>query len=154
MVATVAHGRFLADHIGGTQARFADLRTGILTIQGTARGSAETALDFLRQSPIRGHFGADLDGLKASGRSEVRLNLVLPVGHLAQYQWHGKVRLREVSLGGVQGWPWPLSHVNGTVAMGGEGLSTEDLRGTLLGEPVAINLRPEAGATHLRVEGA
>ena len=97
MNVTVQHGMLLGDNINGTTARFADLRQGILEIKGTARGTAQTALAFLRTGPLHVRFGHYLDALKVSGRSDVSLNLVLPVEHVEQFKLSGRTQLHDMS---------------------------------------------------------
>lgn len=143
MSAAVQHATLLSDDISGTTARFADLRQGILQIKGTARGSAQTALMFLRSGPLKQRFGHYLDNLMVSGGSDVSLNLTLPVEHVEQFKLGGRAQLREVSVG-MENLPgWQVSKLNGNVDFGTNGVSADKLSGMWLGEPVTINLHPD-----------
>ncbi|MGA9854112.1 MAG: YhdP family protein [Gammaproteobacteria bacterium] len=155
MSVAVQHGTYLGDDISGATANFADLRQGILIIKGTARGSAAAALTFLRSDALRQHFGHSLDSLTADGRSDVSLNLVLPVEHLDTYKLECIAHLQDVSVALANQPKLTLSRLNGDVRVTRAGVSSDKLNGVLLGEPVTINLRPDTkqDVTLLEVEG-
>lgn len=146
--AVVRGGDILGDDIAGAKAGFADLRAGVLRVDGGARGNAQASLDFLRDGPLKQRFGSYLDPVKVGGRSDVSLHLVLPVDQLDKFKLDGVAQLRDVSVG-VQGAPaWNLSQVRGKVHFTGSGFSAENVQGTMLGAPVTINMHPgdEAGS--------
>ena len=146
MQVAVRGGTVLGDDIGGVTARFADLSTGVLEIDGTARGGAQATLDFLRSGPLKGRFGQYLDKLQAGGRSDVTLHLVLPVQQPQRFALRGAAALANASVA-VAGQPqWRLSRLNGAVTFTADGVAAKNLRGMLLGEPVSINLHPGSGA--------
>ncbi len=151
----VQRGAYLGDDIGGTTAGIANLRQGILVIKGTARGSASAALEFLRSKALRDHFGHSLDSLIATGRSDVSLNLVLPLEHLDTYRLECIAHLQDVSVAAASLPKLQLNSVNGDVSITRAGISSNQLQGMLLGKPVTINLRPDAkqGMTLLKIEG-
>ncbi|MGA9853555.1 MAG: YhdP family protein [Gammaproteobacteria bacterium] len=155
MSVAVRHGSLLGDDIGGATASFADLSQGLLEIKGTARGSAQTALTFLRTGPLKQRFGHYLDNLKVGGRSDISLNLVLPVEQVERFKLDGRVKFQNVNLGlaGLQ--EWQLSRLNGSVAFGENGVSADKLNGQFLGKPASISLYPEGkqGMTLLTAEG-
>jgi len=155
MNVAVQHGTLLDDDISGASARFVDLRRGILEIKGTARGSAATALTFLRSGPLKQRFGHSLESLKAKGRSDVSLSLALPVKHMQQFKLDGHARLQDVSVSMANLPKWQLSRLNGDVNFTADGVSSDKLQGMLLGEPLAISLRPDGkqDMTLITVEG-
>ena len=155
MSVAVQHGTLLGDDISGATARFADLRQGILAIKGTARGSAAAALTFLRSGSLKQRFADTLDSLIAKGRSDVSLSLVLPVEHVEQFKLDGIAHLQDVSVSAANLPIWQLSRLNGNVKFSMAGVSSDKLRGMLLGEPVTISLRPDGkqDMTLIAVEG-
>ncbi|MDE2235986.1 MAG: TIGR02099 family protein [Gammaproteobacteria bacterium] len=155
MSVEVQRGTYLGDDISGATAGFTDLRQGVLIIKGTARGDAASALNFLRSDALRQHFGHSLDSLIAKGRSDVSVNLVLPVVHMADYSMDCLARLQNVSVGLPELPKLQLSRVNGDVRITRQGVSTEHLDGMILGERVTINLQPDLkqDSTTLKVEG-
>ena len=151
----VQRGTYLGDDISGASANFADLRKGTLIIKGTARGSAASALTFLRSDALRQHSGHSLDSLTAKGRSDVSLNLVLPVVQMDAYTIDCVAHLQDVTLGSTALPKLELSRLNGDVRITRGGVSSDNLNGMLLGEPVTINLHPDLkqDATMLKAEG-
>ena len=150
----VQHGTLLNDDISGATAEFADLRNGVLQIQGTARGSARNALQFLRGGPLQSRFGHLLDDLSATGSSDVTLNLRLPVEQPQQYKLDGQVELRNAGLTLASLPHWPVSELNGTLKLSERGISTNRLRGMFLGEPLSVNLRPDDRAERTLIAAA
>ncbi|HET7922449.1 MAG TPA: YhdP family protein, partial [Gammaproteobacteria bacterium] len=140
--ATLRGGSILGDDIAGSTAGFADLRSGVLRVQGAARGGAQASLAFLRDGPLKARFGHYLDHVQAGGRSDVTLQLVLPVDKPDRYSLKGTAQLSDVSVG-VEGAPgWSLSRLRGKVHFTGSGISADALSGDFLGSPVTITLRP------------
>ena len=155
MSGTVQHGTLMGDDISGATANFADLRQGILAINGTARGSAAAALSFLRSAVLRQDIGHSLDSLTVNGRSDVSLSLVLPVEQIKAYTLDCVARLRDVTVDVANRPKLQLSQLNGDVTITRDGISSDKLKGKLFGEPVTINLRPEAkqDRTVVKAEG-
>lgn len=144
MYVKVAAGTILGDQIGGATADFADLRNGRLHIQGTARGGATAALEFLRGGPLQSRFGHLLDGLGASGTTDVSLNLHLPVEHVEQYKLDGQAQMHNVSLTFKRLPQWPVTALHGTLKITEQGVSTNELQGVFLGEPLRVKLSPDS----------
>lgn|GEM_PF-4406392 len=122
----------------GTTARFAELASGVLQVDGAARGGAGNGLDFLRQGPLRELLGGYLDGFTAKGSATADIHFTLPVTHPQDFVLKGKADLQEASL-----WPTSLpeltaEHLHGSIDFGNYGLSTEGVEGTLLGGPVTV----------------
>jgi len=90
-------GTIAGDGISDATARFADLSTGVLTVDGDAGGDASNALLFLRSPPLRHYLGGYLDGLEAAGPANTSLHLVLPVEDLSKFELHGVANLHDVS---------------------------------------------------------
>ncbi|MGH8293311.1 MAG: YhdP family protein [Gammaproteobacteria bacterium] len=155
MYVTLRQGTLLGDQIGGATADFADLRDGMLHIQGDARGDAAAALAFLRNGPLQQRFGHVLDGVSATGDADIGLNLLLPVERVENYRLDGQVQLRNVSLKLAALPHWPVSGLHGAVRITQDGVSAERLQATFLGEPLSVRLNPgtHANTTRLSVTG-
>ena len=142
-----AHGGSIqGDAIGDSLARFADLNTGVLEVQGTAKGSAANGLDFLRAGPLRSRFGHALDDLQAKGDTDVSLQLTLPVTELDKFQLKGRATLHAVSIGPKSLPAFTASQLAGDVDFTGEGFSSQGLTGSFLGGPLALVIHPQPGA--------
>lgn len=155
MYVTVRQGTLSGDQIGGASADFADLRNGMLHIQGSARGDAAAALAFLRNGPLKTRFGHMLDGLSATGGADVELNLQLPVEHVENYRLVAHVQLQNVGLALASLPHWPVRGLHGTVKITQDGVSAEHLQAAFLGEPLSVRLSPgtHPDTTRLSVSG-
>jgi uncharacterized protein (TIGR02099 family) len=140
--AVVRGGNILGDDITGARAGFADLREGVLHVDGGARGSAQASLDFLRRGPLKERFGSYLDTVNVSGRSDVSLHLVLPVDRLADFKLDGMAQLGDVAVSVQDAPAWALTKLHGAVHFTGTGISADGVQGMLLGAPVVIDVYP------------
>ncbi|HEY1772192.1 MAG TPA: YhdP family protein [Gammaproteobacteria bacterium] len=122
----------------GTTARFAELASGVLQVDGGARGGAGNGLDFLRQGPLRKLLGGYLDGFTAKGSAIADIHFTLPVTHPQDFVLKGKADLQEVSLAPTSLPTLAAEHLHGSIDFGNYGLSTEGVEGTLLGGPVTV----------------
>jgi uncharacterized protein (TIGR02099 family) len=120
----------------GTTARFVELASGVLEVQGAARGGAGNGLDFLRQGPLNHLLGGYLDGLSAKGSADAQVHFTLPVTRPQDFVLKGKVALQQVSIGLVALPALTAEHLHGSIDFGNYGLSTEGLDGTFLGGPL------------------
>lgn len=138
-------GKIAGDDLTDATARFADLSTGVLAVDGGARGDASNALQFLRSAPLRHFIGGYLDGLTAAGPTESSLHLVLPVEDLDKFELHGVTYLRGVgfrpkSVPGVT-----LEHLQGALSYDQDGIATRGVDGDFLGGPVHIVIQRGKG---------
>ncbi|MGB9430514.1 MAG: YhdP family protein [Gammaproteobacteria bacterium] len=155
MHVAVQRGGMLGDDISGATADIADLRQGMLQIQGTARGSAQNSLTFLRSGPLKDRFGHYLDNLKVSGGSDVSLSLSLPVEHVERFKLDGRAQLRDVNITVANLQNWSLRKLNGSVKFSGDGVSADKLSAVFMGEPMRISLAPDGtqDMTQISAEG-
>ena len=122
----------------GTTARFAELASGVLQVDGAARGAAGNGLEFLRQGPLRELLGGYLDGLTAKGSATADIHFTLPVTHPQDFVLKGKADLQEASVGPTSLPGLVAEHLHGSIDFGNYGLSTEGIEGTLFGGPVTV----------------
>ncbi|MGH8278490.1 MAG: YhdP family protein [Gammaproteobacteria bacterium] len=155
MQVTVQHARLLDDDVAGASARFADLRNGLLEIQGMARGTAGTALAFLAKGPLADRFAKVLDGVQVSGTAAVHLNLQLPVQHPEQYVLDANAQLTDVGVTMAGLAQWPVTGLHGRVNITQNGVSAKGLQGEFLGAPLSMNLARVTGhdATRIHATG-
>ena len=122
----------------GSQAGFAELASGVLKVDGGAKGPAGGGLDFLRNGPLKKNLDGLLDDFAAGGQVGVDVHFTLPVTQAKDFTLQGSAALHDVNI-------WPRSapglaatHLNGTVEFGNYGFSTNGVHGLLLGGPVAV----------------
>lgn len=145
MRAEIHDGLVAGARISGATAQFTDLSNGRLQIDGQVRGSAQATLDFLRSGPLKARFGDYLSDLKAGGRSDVSLHLLLPVDEVEKFELRGRDELREASLQ-LPAYPaWEITRLTGSVTFTGDGASSDNLQGQFMGAPLTVRFKPGTG---------
>ena len=115
-------------------------RPVMLTISGRARGGLDDVVSYLDESPpLHKLFATVLSGARASGQSDLRLDLKLPLakGHTAQVK--GETTVSEGALDLSQ-FGVDLRDIEGTIGFSNDGLSAEGVRATVMGQPAQIDI--------------
>ncbi|HLW74942.1 MAG TPA: YhdP family protein [Gammaproteobacteria bacterium] len=147
-------GKVMGDDILPSHAWFADLATGVLQVEGAARGDAENGLEFLRHGPLKRRFGGTLDGLEAKGETDISLALKLPVTDPQKFVLDGKAMLKDVSVDLKDLPDLAVQKLNGDVGFSGDGFGSPGLNGRLLDGPVTIAIHPKPGKADITVFNA
>lgn len=144
----VAHGGTIHNLAiqDGSKARFADLGTGVLQVDGAGKGGAGDALDVVRQGPVGAILDGNLDDFAARGSVTGEVHFTLPVTHAQDFVLNGKATLRDVDV-------WPLRvpdlkarQLQGDIDFGNYGVAIDRLQGMLLGGPLSLSIRtPRSG---------
>lgn len=143
----VAHGgsiHGLAIQDGG-KARFADMQTGVLQVDGTGKGNASDAFDIVRQSPVGPILDGDLDDFLVRGGVTGEVHLTLPLAHVADFVLDGKAQLQKVEVWPVKMPDLKAQQLQGEIAFGNYGIAIDQLQGTLLGGPLSVSIRTPIG---------
>jgi len=116
----------------------------ILTIDGQASGATPAFLDFVRQSPVDEHSGHFTETLRATGATDLAIQLRLPLRHIADSRVAGRITLtdNQIQLGGKLP---TLSRVNGNLAFTESWIKGGGIAAQLYGQPVAVGLNSETG---------
>lgn len=141
--------------LADVRAEIADLGASetLLAVTGGARGPSADFLRFIEASPVGGwlnHFTADM---KAGGDGELKLRLDLPLARLGQTRVDGRYRVVGNDLAFAEGVP-PLRDIAGELRFTGDRLEARQVRGTMLGAPMAFDLATEDGGIALRAAGS
>jgi uncharacterized protein (TIGR02099 family) len=132
-----------ADNLGNvvTDARveIPDLREPVLYIDTAATGTLQTIKDFASQSPITRIFGGQLDRVDVEGNASFDLQITLPLQNVRDYEFSTRINASDGTVR-VQGLQPPITGLNGFVTVTRTDISSESLRGTFLGSPVALEL--------------
>lgn len=140
--------------LADVRAEIADLGANetLLAVTGEARGPSADFLRFIEASPVGGwinHFTADM---KAGGNGELKLRLDLPFARLGDSRVDGRYRIVGNDLTFVEGMP-PLRDIAGELRFTGDRLEARQVRGTLFGAPMTLDLATENGGIALRAAG-
>ena len=165
----VFHGRGLEIQAHGGKIFAADIQQAtavipdmtlaepVLMVQGKARGSSADALRFVKESPIKEKIGNYSEGASATGKSQVELNLLIPLSS-APARVKGAVKLSDTTLrvGDKQkNRAVEIGQINGVLNFTEASLNGKDIGATLFDQKAKVNVFTEtAGADGSRSGGA
>ena len=154
MVIRANSARLWGVTLADVRAEIADLDASetLLAVAGEARGPSADFLRFIEASPVGDwidHFTADL---KAGGNGELKLRLGLPLDRLGDTRLEGSYRVAGNDLTFADGMP-PLRDIAGELRFTGDRLEARQVRGTMLGAPMTLDLATENGGMLLRAAG-
>lgn len=118
-----------------------DLREPVLTIDGLATGTLDTIRRYASQSPLARFFAGQLDEIVVSGNGTLKLDLVVPLKRARDFEVTAKVASANGSAT-LPGLRRPISEIAGSVTIGRDTVSSEELTGVFLGQPVEFDLIP------------
>ena len=141
MEAMVSKGRLLGNQASNTRIGFKDLRTGVLTVEGTTTGPLQEVLDFLASAPvIAERLGPRLQDVTApKGRGTVDLDLSLPVTRPEEFQLTASLQVSRGELR-VAGLRPPVTELEGELLLRETQVSGEDIKASFLGSPITLNV--------------
>lgn len=135
-------GKILGSEIRGVDVRIADLAHAQLEIDGNARGTLADMLRFVQESPLGdGGLGRTLGTVQAEGDATLQLGLRIPLARDARggTQVDGKVQLADNRLN-LPAWELAVEQLGGELGFTADSFSSRELRGRLLGVPVALEV--------------
>ena len=123
---------------------FADVRVDIarladaqLTLSGRAEGATADFLSHVEASPLRGMIGGATDGMRAGGRGRLQLKLHLPLRDVRRTRVAGEFEILDNSLMVHRELP-TIEHASGRISFTQSTLALHEVRGRLLGGPLAL----------------
>ena len=156
MIINQARGQLL-------QTRLEDIRVALgrspdqalkLLIEGQLDGPLADGLQLMQQTPLARLTGDPLAGWQGEGTLQGNLQLGIPLGggHEPEVQLQMAARASQLSIPLLQA---PLRELSGNFSYRhGQGLSSEDIRGRFLGQPVSARLEADNGGHRLRMSGS
>jgi len=145
MAVNAVRGKVLGADLESIHASIANMtaRPAILMIDGEARGDTAEVLQFLRLSPLQQRFGQFVEGVEARGRSQVQLDLQVPLAKGQDVAVNGSVLLQDSELL-LAGGAVDFTRLNGRLGFTAEGLSAEDIQGRVMGLDAYFSVMTEA----------
>ncbi|MBP9713376.1 MAG: TIGR02099 family protein [Sterolibacterium sp.] len=147
-------GTLYGVRLSQVEATIHDLRPEVtpLHIHGKASGPTTDFLRFIEASPVGtsiDHFTAEMS---AQGQGTLELKLMLPLPHLDKSVIEGSYQFAGNRLKVDADLP-PLGDVQGRLRFTGDALQADRVRATLLGMPMTLDLKTQAGALAVNAEG-
>lgn len=139
-------------------ARIRNMYESPLEVSGTATGTLDQLIDFVRQSPLIDQLGDKFNDLQAQGRGFIETDMSVRLREWHENEFNVGVQIDE-GIVGFEGMPQRFMNVAGRLNASMQGLDGEEIAATLLGRPVTIDLFPllnddgEREATIMTVAG-
>jgi uncharacterized protein (TIGR02099 family) len=137
-------GRSLESMVSVADVRIADMRAhpAVLEVDGRIQGPTRDVLRYLRESPLRGRFGAYVADFEAQGDSRLDLRLAIPLNDAAATKVDGRLHFDDSRLA-TAGGGFDLAHVRGELQFTETGLHAEGIEAELLGLPARVDILTE-----------
>ncbi|MCP3671866.1 MAG: TIGR02099 family protein [Gammaproteobacteria bacterium] len=150
-----SQGAMLDSRLHNLHGRIDDLENASpLKITGSASGPLDDELKLLTQTPLSDDFGTFAKPIGAKGKAELALNLSLPLDE-GDFRIKGKLSLQDSTLT-VKKSKVALNKIHGTLEFSETGVTAKDIKCTLLGEKIKLNITPikKSSSTMVKAYGA
>ncbi|MDR2625721.1 MAG: TIGR02099 family protein [Zoogloeaceae bacterium] len=142
MQVQVAEARSLGMRLQNAQVEIPSFKTPHLLVRGEANASTAEFLRFIEQSPITGFIGNATRDMRAEGAGRLELKLDLPLKDVAATTVEGRYHFLDNQVRFLQGLP-PAREVRGVLEITERTVRSDELKGTLLGAPFHLTIKPE-----------
>ncbi|MDO9449074.1 MAG: DUF3971 domain-containing protein [Rugosibacter sp.] len=154
MLITGNTGRIFGVDLRDVRAEIVDLETPeeLLTVTGKAAGPTTDFLRYIEASPVGERIDHFTENMKAVGNGELDIKLDLPLRLMDDAKVAGKYRFDGNRLTVDTGLP-PLADVHGQLQFSADHLEARDIRGTLQGMPLAVNIATSDSGVQISAAG-
>ena len=154
MLITGKTGRIFGVDLRDVRAEIVDLETPeeLLTVTGKAAGPTSDFLRYIEASPVGERIDHFTENMKAVGNGELDIKLDLPLRLMDDAKVAGKYRFDGNRLTVDTGLP-PLADVHGQLQFSADHLEARDIRGTLQGMPLAVNIATSDSGVQISAAG-
>ncbi len=124
----------------------------VMEVDGEAADLTEHALDYIRNSPVRGYLSGYTDDFHATGRGLLKLHLDIPLNGDGGTRVNGSYRVdgNEIGLGGNV----PLLRMaSGTLTFTEQSIKAEGVNAQILGGPARVSLRNDGDMLFVHADG-
>ena len=121
------------------QVEVPDLSRAVVEVSALSGDPLPRLLEGLKRSPVAGRIYGPLLESETSGEASTRFDFRLPVADRGAWWMHAETVLDGAGLR-LNAMTPPVSGMRGTIAVSRDGVVADDLRGSFLGQPVAIRV--------------
>jgi len=125
----------------------------VLDLTGLLSGNTQDALNFLQASPLSSRYGDITDWVKAEGKSNIALNLKIPLLDPNATDADGHVSFETSQLTVTAMPDMPIQNINGQLFFSNDGVNAEAITATFLNRPTTIDVIPGAESTLVTAKG-
>jgi uncharacterized protein (TIGR02099 family) len=139
-------GTILGVGLSEVRAELVDLELAeeILTVTGQAMGETQKFLDFIEASPVGERIDHFTETMRATGKGELDLKLVLPLRHITDSQVQGRYKFADNQLRVLPDLP-PFNAAKGEFNITADRLQAKNLRAAFMGLPLTLDVASAAG---------
>lgn len=153
MIVEAGSGRLWGTTLGPVRATIDEFREPVLLVDGSGQGPAQDLLRFVQNSPVRDEAQAIPAGLRADGAARLKLDLEIPLRHVAQARVHGLVELGGNELVFDPHLP-AIEKLTGRIEFTERSFELHELAGSFLGGPLrASGATEKSGDFRLQADG-
>ncbi|MGI9221111.1 MAG: YhdP family phospholipid transporter, partial [Woeseiaceae bacterium] len=128
--------------INDAKLEIGDFRNPTLSVNLESEGALDNVRSLLAQSPVGiDTLKGNLDKIALEGDGAFDLELIVPIRDWESFEFTSNVQTDDATLR-MDGFPAPLTQLNGAFSIGREDISSDELTATLLGGQVEIDLQP------------
>lgn len=125
----------------------------ILRVKGEVKGTTAKALQFLKDSPLKQRFGTVANAVIAKGKSNINLDLMVPLADVDNTTVSGYVSFANSQLRSKEVAEIALTQLDGKLYFNGKGVTAKNIKAMVLNAPVNINVKPEGDKAVVSVLG-
>ncbi len=146
-----------SSHLNITQATIINPALGTskrLTVKGALEGEITDVFKFLKQTPLKSTVGFLVDAVVPQGRTQVVLDLSLPLAEEFKPIVYGSAQFNQAKLN-VSALDLLISKITGDLKFTELGVYSDGIRGIALGRPIKINIdKADHQQTFLNIKGS
>jgi uncharacterized protein (TIGR02099 family) len=125
----------------------------VLTAIGQVEGSSQTALGFLKSSPLNERFGQIATSFSAEGKTRVNIDLNVPLTNVNSATATGSIEFEDSQLKSSDDIDIEITAINGRLLFDGDGVSGKGINARFLKQPIKIDVKPAKGMTLIEATG-
>ncbi|NOX08081.1 MAG: TIGR02099 family protein [Gammaproteobacteria bacterium] len=147
-------GTILGVQLSQVKVSIDNLKRAYLTVDGTATGSFDRMMRFVKESPVGGSYTSGVGGFNGVGDAQLNLRLGIPLAlNSGDYRVNGDVDLEGNRLL-LPDWDLSVDELKGRFSFDGSTLYARNLQGHLFGDPVQISMNalPQGEDIFTRIE--
>ncbi len=130
----------VGNEVNDARIEIGDFRLPIFRAEAYTSGAVDNMRRLLAQSPVgEDVFKGNLDRISTSGSGNFHLDLTVPVRDWRSFTFTSRVETTDTAFS-LEGFPAPVTELNGVIVVEREDISSESLTGTFLGHPLDITL--------------
>ncbi|NOQ93799.1 MAG: TIGR02099 family protein, partial [Methylophaga sp.] len=125
----------------------------ILIVNGKLNGSSKQAVSFIQNSPLNERFGSALKSITMIGKSDIGLELTVPLTNVVATEVKGHVSFIDSQLHHNEVADVGLLNVNGLLRFDNNGVYADSIKARLFDEAVEITVQPKGKRTGISMVG-